>query len=97
MNDPNSCPVCSMRMFCQPGNLPPTFETHWNRRGNGKHLTQDQAIGRVCQHNSRPGCLNQGKRAQVLELPPKGLFTEEERSEMVAELTTKLGGEADAA
>ena len=97
MNNPTPCPACAMRMFCQPGDLPPTFETHWNRLGHGKHLTQDQAIGRVCRYNSRPGCLNQGKQAQVLELPPEGLLKPEQREKIVAELIAELGGDADAA
>jgi hypothetical protein len=84
-------------MFCQPGELPPTFETHWNRQGHGKHLTQAQAQGRVCRFNSRPGCLNLGVPQPVPEPLPEGWMNEDERSALADEIFAEIGGEYDAA
>ena len=86
-----------MRMFCQPGKLPPTFETHLNRLGRGVHLTQAQAQGRVCRFNSRPGCLNLGVPQPVPEPLPKGWMDDAERMEIAERIYAEIGGEYDAA
>ena len=100
MNDSQeiaTCPVCEMRCFPQPGDLPPTFETHFNRQGHGKHLTRDQAMGRVCRFNSRPGCLNLGVPQPVPEPLPQGWMDDDERMEIAERIYAEIGGEYDAA
>lgn len=74
-----------MRRFDN-GKLPPTFETHFNRLGYGKHLTQEQAMGRVCRYNTTPGCLNAGLPQPLPEPPPKTFLSDEERLSLAEEL-----------
>jgi len=96
---PVTCDACGMRRFDQPGDLPPTFETHWNRLGisNSPHLTQAQAMSRVCDKNNRPGCLNKGLPMPVPEPLPEGWMDDEERLAIAEQIYAKIMGKANAA
>ena len=81
---PTTCPACQMRRFCISGVN--TYETDWNRKGNGKPLSEAQAIDRVCRHNKRPGCLTKGLPQPKPEKMAIGLLTEDEILQMAEEI-----------
>jgi hypothetical protein len=88
-----------MRRFDQPGDLPPTFETHWNRLGisNSPHLSEAQAQSRVCRHNNRPGCLTKGLPMPLPEPGLKPYMDDAERLALAEQIYAEIGGEYDAA
>jgi hypothetical protein len=88
-----------MRRFDQPGDLPPTFETHWNRLGisNSPHLSEAQAQSRVCRHNNRPGCLTKGLPMPLPEPGLKPFMDDVERLAIAEQIYAEIGGEYDAA
>lgn len=96
---PLSCNACGMRQFPQPGDLPPTYETHWNRLGisNSPHLSEAQAMSRACRHNNAPGCLTKGLPMPEPEPLPKLFLDDEERLELAEQIYGQIGGEYDAA
>ena len=73
---PTICPACQMRRFCISGIN--TYETDWNRKGNGKPLSEAQAMDRVCQYNKSPGCLAKGLPQPKPEKMAIGLLSDEE-------------------
>ena len=96
---PVTCDACGMRRFDQPGDLPPTFETHWNRLGisNSPHLSEAQAQSRVCRHNNRPGCLTKGLPMPLPEPGLKPFMDDAERLAIAEQIYAEIGGEYDAA
>lgn len=92
---PKTCPACGMRQFCA-GEIK-TYETDWNRKGHGQHLTEAQAISRVCRHNKVGGCLTKGLPMPLPELVAPCFMDDGERAAAVAQILHQLGANQDAA
>lgn len=94
---PVTCNACGMRQFCV-GEVK-TYETHWNRLGisNSPHLSEAQAMSRVCRHNKSPGCLTKGLPMPEPEPGLEPFLNDAERLELAEEIYGKIGGEFDAA
>jgi hypothetical protein len=92
---PITCPACGLRQFCT-GSIK-SYETDWNRKGNGKHLSEAQAMNRVCQYNKKAGCLTQGLPQPLPEPVALGYLTPAERLALAEQLIAEFGEGSDAA